>query len=117
MTMHLMPAFMTTTRTNRKKKLSKKLSVAKFEHEQFIQKMTKGKKAQKDSNWTKEYGEQISVDRSNYVSAGMEGIQAPAAEPKVYTGKNLLGVAMMHKSNLVPVFSSEDAKDISSMRR
>ena len=39
-------------------------------------------------------------------------------KPKVYSGKKkLIGIAMMHKSNLVPVFSEEDAKEISAMRR
>lgn len=37
--------------------------------------------------------------------------------PKVYTGKSMLGVATMHKSNSVPVFSSQEATEISSMRR
>jgi sRNA-binding protein len=36
---------------------------------------------------------------------------------KVYTGTNILGIATMHKSNAVPVFSADDAKDISKMRR
>jgi len=36
----------------------------------------------------------------------------------VYSGeRKLLGVATMHKSNMVPVFSSEDAEAISKMRR
>ena len=34
-----------------------------------------------------------------------------------YTGTAILGVATMHKSNAVPVFSSEQAHDISKMRR
>lgn len=36
---------------------------------------------------------------------------------KVYTGTNIVGIATMHKSNAVPVFSADDAKDISKMRR
>jgi hypothetical protein len=36
---------------------------------------------------------------------------------KVYTGDKILGIATMHKSNAVPVFSDEQAKDISRMRR
>lgn len=119
MTMHLLPVFVTTTKYNSKKKSSTKLKQSKFEHEQFIQKMTKGKKFDSSSmskSWQEEYKEQISVDRSNYVSAGIDG-NCSKPEPKTYTGKNLLGIAMMHKSNLVPVFSTEDAKDISSMRR
>lgn len=35
---------------------------------------------------------------------------------KVYTGDQMIGVATMHKSNAVPVFSSESAQDISKMR-
>ncbi|OQB10765.1 MAG: hypothetical protein BWY21_00060 [Parcubacteria group bacterium ADurb.Bin216] len=35
---------------------------------------------------------------------------------KMYTGSNMLGIATMHKSNAVPVFSNESAKDISKMK-
>ena len=42
---------------------------------------------------------------------------ATKAPEKVYTGTNIVGIATMHKSNAVPVFSSEDAKDIAKMRR
>jgi hypothetical protein len=39
-------------------------------------------------------------------------------EPQVYNGKRkLLGIATMHKSNMVPVFSKDDAEDIAKMRR
>ena len=37
--------------------------------------------------------------------------------PKVYTGTKVKGIATMHKSNAVPVFSDEQAVDISRMRR
>ena len=36
---------------------------------------------------------------------------------KVYTGTKVKGIATMHKSNAVPVFSDEVAVDISKMRR
>ena len=36
---------------------------------------------------------------------------------KVYTGDKLIGIATMHKSNMVPVFSQEDAEAIAKMRR
>jgi hypothetical protein len=35
----------------------------------------------------------------------------------VYTGTKVKGIATMHKSNAVPVFSDEEAIDISKMRR
>ena len=34
-----------------------------------------------------------------------------------YTGTNMLGIATMHKSNAVPVFSQQTAEQISKMRR
>jgi hypothetical protein len=40
------------------------------------------------------------------------------AEPQHYSGeRKLLGIGMLHKSNLVPVFDQQDAIDISKMRR
>lgn len=36
---------------------------------------------------------------------------------KVYTGENLVGIGTMHKSNAVPIFNDNEAKDIASMRR
>jgi len=36
---------------------------------------------------------------------------------KQYTGTKVKGIATMHKSNAVPVFSDEEAQDISRMRR
>ena len=44
----------------------------------------------------------------------------PKKESMVYSGeRQLLGIATMHKSNMVPVFADkkEDAKDIAAMRR
>jgi hypothetical protein len=34
-----------------------------------------------------------------------------------YTGDKMLGIGTLHKSNAVPVFSQEDAVEISRMRR
>jgi hypothetical protein len=34
-----------------------------------------------------------------------------------YTGDKIVGIGTMHKSNAVPIFSDQEAKDISSMRR
>ena len=34
-----------------------------------------------------------------------------------YTGTNIVGISTLHKSNAVPVFSREEAIDISKMRR
>jgi len=47
-------------------------------------------------------------------SSGGSATKAPA---KIYTGDKMLGIATLHKSNAVPVFSGEEAVEISSMRR
>jgi hypothetical protein len=50
-------------------------------------------------------------------SLGTGGGVAVLAPAKVYTGTKVKGIATMHKSNAVPVFSDEEAIDISRMRR
>lgn len=37
--------------------------------------------------------------------------------PMKYTGTKLLGIGTLHKSNAVPVFSQDEAIEISTMRR
>jgi hypothetical protein len=48
------------------------------------------------------------------VDTGGNAVLKPA---KVYTGTKVKGIATMHKSNAVPVFSDEEAVDIARMRR
>ena len=47
---------------------------------------------------------------------GHSGAISSKASPQ-YTGTKVLGIGTMHKSNAVPIFSDEEAKSISSMRR
>jgi hypothetical protein len=56
---------------------------------------------------------------SNHIKSlntGEAGVSTYRDSP-VYTGTKVKGIGTMHKSNAVPVFSDEEAKDISSMRR
>lgn len=53
----------------------------------------------------------------HYPSLNTSGGSATKTSPKVYTGDKVLGIATLHKSNAVPVFNSQDAVDISKMRR
>jgi hypothetical protein len=48
------------------------------------------------------------------VDTGGNAVLKPS---KVYTGNMVKGIATMHKSNAVPVFSDQEAIDISKMRR
>jgi hypothetical protein len=52
-----------------------------------------------------------------YPSGDGIGVTIPKKEEKKYTGDKLLGIATMHKSNMVPVFKQEDAEEIARMRR
>jgi len=38
-------------------------------------------------------------------------------QPMQYTGDKIVGIGTMHKSNAVPIFTEQEAKDISNMRR
>ena len=50
------------------------------------------------------------------LDTGHSGPVSSKPAPK-YTGTKILGIGTMHKSNAVPVFSDEEARDISTMRR
>ena len=49
------------------------------------------------------------------VDSGL-GSTAPVKQQQ-YTGDKMIGIGTMHKSNMVPIFSDQEAKDISTMRR
>jgi len=53
----------------------------------------------------------------NIPSLATPGGNAVLKESPVYTGTKVMGIATMHKSNSVPVFSSEEATEIATMRR
>jgi hypothetical protein len=51
------------------------------------------------------------------LNGGKDMTPASKAPDKIYTGTKILGIGTMHKSNAVPIFSDDEAKEISSMRR
>ena len=67
---------------------------------------------------TLSYKLSVPSDRSTkHIPSRDTGGNATLAPAKVYTGTMVKGIATMHKSNAVPVFSDEQAIDISRMRR
>jgi hypothetical protein len=54
--------------------------------------------------------------RINSLDTGHKGAVRTKDIPQ-YTGTNIVGISTLHKSNAVPVFSREEAIDISKMRR
>lgn len=62
----------------------------------------------------------LNVRQTPYFPSLNNGIDSASAlrkENKVYTGTKIIGIGTMHKSNAVPIFSDNEAKEISSMRR
>ena len=63
---------------------------------------------------------EVAQEYPSLVSNRSNGNPTPKIEPMQYTGeRKLLGIAAMHKSNLVPVFEEDKnyAKDLARMRR
>lgn len=57
-------------------------------------------------------------DTNSHIPSLDTGIgNASAQEQKIYTGDKVLGISIVHKSCLQPVFSQEQAKDLAKMRR
>ena len=54
---------------------------------------------------------------SQHIPSRDTGGVAVLAPVKVYTGTKVRGIATLHKSNAVPVFSDQEAVEISRMRR
>lgn len=54
----------------------------------------------------------------NHPSIGASGgVATKAVLGVVYTGTKVLGIGTLHKSNAVPIFTDQEARDQASMRR
>jgi hypothetical protein len=118
--MALLPPMYTTNATRRRRQRAKSKSLLKAEaqHAKFLKRMGVG-----------DLRREITVPASEPAYArpspnipSMNSLSGTTAKraPKVYSGeRQLLGVATMHKSNMVPVFADkrEDATEIAKMRR
>ena len=126
MTMHLVGPYMTTTNYKKRKakNKTKKMLEAEARHDKWLRKMN-AHPDQIAENKKKNSGNPIrsipdyrsscnNIPTSDVIPGGSTAPQ----QKLVYSGeRKLLGVATMHKSNMVPVFDSKDAKDIARMRR
>lgn len=59
------------------------------------------------------------LDETRHITSHDTGVTGAVnvRKPMQYTGNKIVGIGTMHKSNAVPIFSDQEAKDISSMRR
>ena len=76
-------------------------------------------RARSAPNLSEHYSLKIPEGRNTtaHIKSVDTGGNATLKAPNVYTGTKVKGIATMHKSNAVPVFSDEQAIDISKMRR
>lgn len=126
MSMHLVGPYMTTTKYNRKKKASnnKRLQQAQAEHEAWLESMGVGKK-QLESKLYDKYGKRKSVNNIPDYNTGPRMTSdrvaghGAAKERVQYTGDEIAGIVVTHKSNLMPVRkdNKQAAIDAATMRR
>lgn len=57
------------------------------------------------------------LEENSIKSSGAKVGSALKKEPNYYSGESMIGIGTMHKSNAIPIFKEEDAKDLASMRR
>ena len=123
MTMHLVRGMTSINTKKRKaKKKSKRQLMNEQQHNKWLRKMgvhpDQLKEKKNDYISIRKFPD-YSSDRSTIPTSDVipGGSTAPA-ERQTYSGeRTLLGIATTHKSNMIPVFSKQDAKDISRMRR
>ena len=61
--------------------------------------------------------ESLRTESSKYNSYGNSVGNASAKKENVYTGSYIVGIAVMHKSNSIPITNREQAEEVSRMRR
>lgn len=126
--MGMMPAMYSTTSTKKPKQIKFKSAEAKrkYYEQQEAWENLKRKYDVKPKSKTVEpttYRPERTVaprgESVHYPSRDTGGGSAtkPIVSTKVYTGTKMLGIGTLHKSNAVPIFSDQEAKDISTMRR
>ena len=126
MSMHLVGPWMTTTNYKKRKqkgRTKRDIEAQKY-HDKWLRKMGAHPDQITESKKTNAGSSILSVP--DYRSSGnsvptsdvIPGGSTAPQERQIYSGeRRLLGVATMHKSNMVPVFDRDDAKDIAQMRR
>jgi hypothetical protein len=124
MTMHLAhPSLSLTGKKRGKKKFASASHAAKAREldadwAALMAKWGPGKVAPAPRKQKLEYNLNVPAERSTrHIPSRDTGGNATLAPAKVYTGTMVKGIATMHKSNAEPVFSDQEAIDISKMRR
>ena len=115
----MMSTFRIFEKTPKKKKPTAKQLKLRAEWEAMLKKYEPKGEVKPKKRKTLDYDLKVPENRStkHIPSHEIPEGYATKAPDKVYTGDKVIGVAVMHKSSLVPVFSKESAVDIAKMRR
>jgi hypothetical protein len=112
MTMHLVGPWLTTTGKKKGKQKYRTADQARAarEHRESWQRLLTEHSVPPTLNYR-------GAEQPRIPSLTTTGAPCVKAPDKVYTGNKMIGIGSMHKSNMVPIFSAEEAIDISKMRR
>lgn len=118
MTMHLVRGMTSLNTKKRKQKKEPGWKQAQADHEAFLKKMG----VHPDQLMTKEKSSVHSVpnyseNRPKISTSDVICAIAPKKKRNEYSGDYIVGIATMHKSNLVPVGRGDDVKAYTKMRR
>lgn len=130
MSMHLLPPMYSTTgkkKGKQKHRNSASANKARANAESWKQLMekwdvkpetTKVRKPAKLAANIPDLNARLSERSTRHIASVDTGVGVAVKKPvQQYTGTECIGIAVMHKSCLQPVFNSESAKDVAKMRR
>ena len=106
-----------------KKQIKKRQEKNKADYELWLKSLDKYKPNFSKNNKTK--SNNIISDNKKYIREtpfypSLEtngGVATKPVEGNVYTGNKMKGIGTLHKSNAVPIFTDDEAKDQANMRR
>jgi hypothetical protein len=106
-----------THQKSKKRKPTAKQRELQAEWEELIQKHTPKKVINKKVNITNKIVKPY-IRETEYIPSLNTGYYNTFRKPDMrYTGDNMKGIGTLHKSNAVPIFTDEEAKDQANMRR
>jgi peroxiredoxin len=115
--MHLVGPYLTTT-NSRKRKVNKTpgLDQAKAEHDAWVAKFCKSKN--KTASTVKTVTKVQKPKTAQVIPSLDTGVWTAAKKAEnQYTGTEIIGISVMHKSNAVPIRGKKQAEEIARMRR
>lgn len=116
---YIMQMIFTSPGKSKKKKPNAKQRELRDSWEQLLKKYTTKTVAPKKQQLSDVYslGKPACRETPKIPSLPFTGGPCVKKEAPVYTGSLIKGIGTMHKSNAVPIFSDQEAKDIATMRR